>query len=83
VTLHTSASIWKSSRSSSAAASASRRIVPLPTADALAVALGFANPIHPAQDPLARAVGERRLHVVLVHHRQVVEDVLLQCGHPV
>ena len=36
----------------------------------------------PGQDPLLRPVRHRRVRVVLVHQRQVVEDVLLLADHP-
>ncbi len=39
------------------------------------------QPVEAAQDALLDALGHRRLDVVLVHHRQVVEDVLLLLAH--
>ena len=44
-------------------------------------AVGCAKPIHAAQDPFLRAVGHRRVPVVLVHQREVEEHVLLLADH--
>ncbi len=86
VTLQTSASTPKSCSSSSAAASTSRRIVPEPSSCTRGFfgsrRAGVAQQVHAAQDAVLRALRHRRVHVVLVHQRQVVEDVLLLGDHP-
>ena len=83
VTLHTSAATPKSDSSSSAAASTSLRIVPDPSSCTRGPSrASVAQQVHPAQDPLVGALGHRRVVVVLVHQREVVEDVLLLGHHP-
>src|SRR5438445_798246 len=42
----------------------------------------LAEPVHPLQDPCLRSLRHVRVCVVLVHHRQVVVDVLLLLDHP-
>ena len=85
VTLQTSAATPKSDSSSSAAAITSRRIVPEPEQlhpRRLRRSAPARSRYMPAQDPLLGALGHRRVAVVLVHQREVVEDVLLLVDHP-
>ena len=61
----------------------SRRIAPLPRRRTCAAPAPLvAEPVHAAHDVLRRAFGQRRLRVVLVHHRDVVELVGLPLEHP-
>ncbi len=43
---------------------------------------GLAHLVHSFEDAFTRALGHRRHLVLLVHHRDVVEDVLLLLVHP-
>ena len=45
------------------------------------LSVAFAQQVDPAEDALLRPLGQRRLRVILVHHGQVVEDVLLLLAH--
>ena len=84
VTLHTSAPTPKSVGEQLRRRPAPRAgSCPSPAAATLAPSLGgCASRYMPAQDALLGALRHRRVLVVLVHQREVVEDVLLLADHP-